>query len=92
MCTFDPDRLEDLPRLRPDHLAHVDRHRSVIAFGGVIGGSSRPPTGICYVLDVAEPTAAQSFADQDPYAPVYRDVRVEPFSQRLPAPEPQEAS
>lgn len=85
-CRFDPARTEEMAVLRPRHLAYIEGHRPSIAFGGLIGDASAVPVGICYILDVADLSHARSFADEDPYAPIYRSVDVEPFAQRLPEP------
>ena len=90
LCTIDAAALDHLAVHRQRHLDHVEAHRHLVAFGGVVGEPAGAPEAICYVLDVADRAQAAAFVAADPYAPHYASVRIEAFTQRLPEPDSQE--
>ena len=90
LCTIDASARDRLGTHRQRHLDHVEAHRHLVAFGGVVGESAEAPEAICYVLDVADRDQAATFVAADPYSPFYASVRIDAFSQRLPEPVSQE--
>jgi uncharacterized protein YciI len=88
IAALDPADAARIAEARPHHLAHVQAHRDAIAFGGVVGPPGELPHEVCYVLDMASETDARRFVDDDPYLPHYTSVRIDPFGQRLPEPDP----
>ena len=62
---------------RPDHLAYLEETGVVQKAGPFLDGAGQP-CGSLIVLDVADMAAAQSWADNDPYAKagLFRDVQI----------------
>ncbi|KIC49760.1 YciI family protein [Tateyamaria sp. ANG-S1] len=67
---------------RPAHLEYLDSTGVVKQAGPFLDGEGNP-CGSLIVLDVADMEAAQSWADNDPYAKagLFRDVQIKAWKQ-----------
>ena len=75
-----PIRMEN----RPDHLAYLDS-TGVVQKAGPFLNEAGEPCGSLIILDVADLAAAQTWADNDPYAKagLFRDVQITAWKQVL---------
>ena len=75
-----PIRMEN----RPDHLAYLDS-TGVVQKAGPFLNEAGEPCGSLIILDVADLAAAQTWAENDPYAKagLFRDVQITAWKQVL---------
>ncbi len=87
LCTDKADHQHVRAENRPAHLAYLEAHASQIILAGPLpneDGSGM--TGSLLVLDFADRTAAEAFAEGDPYsqAGLFESVSIKPFRKVLP--------
>lgn len=63
-----PNALETRIENRAAHLAYLETHADIVAQAGPLLNDGGDMTGSLIILDVPDMTAAQDFADHDPYA------------------------
>ena len=66
--THDPAKGELRLRIRPDHLAYLDRHMDLLlAAGMTLSDDGDTPTGSFYILDLDERSEVERFMAAEPY-------------------------
>jgi uncharacterized protein YciI len=77
--TLDPEQVDLRVRVRPEHLAYLDRHmRLLLAAGMTLSQDGATPTGSFYMLDAEELSIVNAFMADEPYfrAGILTDIRV----------------
>lgn len=70
--------------LRPLHRDYIKSHLDIISFGGLVVDEKANPTTVCICLGVETAVKAREFIQNDPYAPLYRDIQISAFRQMIP--------
>lgn len=83
-CEFDPERIDELPRLRAAHLQHVLAHRDRIEFGGLVGVEGDPPEALVLFMRAGSAADVEAVVRADPYSSVWRTAVVREFQRRVP--------
>lgn len=81
VCTDKPGAVEVRKDNRPRHLRFLERHSDQLVYAGpLIGEDGDTPAGSLIILDVPDRTAAEAFAQQDPYAEagLFQSVCIKP--------------
>lgn len=77
--THDPGEVDLRLRVRPEHLAYLDRNmRLLLAAGMTLSDDGATPTGSFYILDVENRSDVDAFMVDEPYrrAGILIDIRV----------------
>ncbi|MCH9824973.1 MULTISPECIES: YciI family protein [Lentibacter] len=80
ICTDKKGGLDTRKANRDAHLAYI-AETGVVAMAGPLLDEAGEMAGSLVILDVADASAAQSWADNDPYAKagLFSDVRIQPW-------------
>lgn len=80
ICTDEQGGLDTRKANRDAHLAYI-ADTGVVAMAGPLLDDTGEMAGSLVILDVADAAAAQSWADNDPYAKagLFSDVRIQPW-------------
>ncbi|WP_044558524.1 YciI family protein [Azospirillum sp. B4] len=80
-CTDKPGHLDLRLATRPRHLEYLDTQVDHIVVAGPLLDVEGKPTGSLLVVEFPDETAAQAFADADPYtqAGLFESVTIKPF-------------
>ncbi len=74
-------------KVRPAHLAYLEKHRPrILAAGPMLTEDGKTPTGSLLILDFKDLAAARAFAAGDPYnaAGLFESVTIRPWRQVFP--------
>lgn len=90
LCTLAADADETRRRFRAEHLEFIRAERSAILFGGPLLDDAGRPETMLLVLEAPDRAAAEAWIAREPYRRhgVFATVRVQPWAQVLPEPEP----
>ncbi len=85
-CTDKPGQPELRQTNRPDHLDYLSEHDERIVAAGPTLGDDDAPNGSVLIMEFDDLTAAQAFADGDPYskAGVFESVTIRPWKKVFP--------
>jgi uncharacterized protein YciI len=80
-CRDKPGALPLRQANRPDHLAYLEAAGAALCLAGPLLDGEGQPIGSLLLIDVADRTAAEAFADDDPYAKagVFAEVTITAF-------------
>jgi len=89
ICTDRPGSLELRLRVRPDHLAHLEKLGSSLKAAGPFTDPQGSPNGSLVIIEAANATDAKVIADSDPYAKagLFQSVEIKPWKWALKNPE-----
>jgi len=83
ICTIDQKKLPTLLKSRESHLRYIAQNEKNISFAGIVETEADPYQQIVYFLDVNF-EMAQSFIQNDPYFNCFEEVKLLPFSKKIP--------
>ena len=87
ICIDKADSGEIRKSTRPAHVDYLEKHRpQILVAGPMLAEDGETPTGSLLILDLADLTAAKTFADGDPYtqAGLFESVTITPWRQVFP--------
>jgi len=82
ICHDKPDSVDLRLATRPDHLAYISENRhGVLKLGGPLLNDAEKPVGSLMIIETENLSAAQRFADDDPYAKadLFESVEIKPY-------------
>lgn len=86
-CLDKKDGLALRLQTRPTHLEYLDGHKGRIVFGGpLLDDAGEKPIGSLLIVDLPDQVAAQTFANNDPYAKagLFQSVTIRPVKKVFP--------
>ncbi len=85
-CIDKPGQPELRQANRPDHIDYLGQHTGQIVAAGPTLGDADAPNGSVLIMEFNDLTAAQAFADGDPYskAGVFESVSIAPWKKVFP--------
>lgn len=84
-CTFKSNiNMETLSEIRSLHQKYIMRYKNRIIYGGIILNDDGRPRVIHIFMEADDKETAQKIIENDPNFPLYQDVQVEKFIQRIP--------
>ncbi len=89
ICTDKPASLELRMRVRPDHLAFLERLGSNLKAAGPFIDDDGKPTGSLVIIKADDMSAAKAIASDDPYAiaGLFSSVEIKPWKWLIKNPE-----
>ncbi len=89
ICTDKPNSLDIRTKVRPDHLAFLEKLGSNMKAAGPFVGDDDKPTGSLVIISADDKTQAQIIAAQDPYAVagLFASVDIKPWKWLIKNPE-----
>lgn len=91
ICRDKPNCLQTRLDTRADHLAYLTtlNEKGILKIAGPMLGDDDKPCGSLIIVDVADLSAAQEIASNDPYqaAGLFQEVEIKPYNWVLNAPE-----
>jgi len=81
ICHDKPGAVATRMAARPDHLAYLKESGVKLWLGGPMLNEKEEPVGSVLIIDAVSETAAQAFADGDPYANagLFESVEIRPY-------------
>lgn len=82
ICTDKPNHLQVRLDNRPAHVEHLQSLGADLKGAGPFLGADDKPNGSLVIIDVADRTTAQAFAEADPYAKagLFETVEIRPWN------------
>lgn len=89
ICTDKPDSLDLRMKVRPDHLAFLEKLGSNMKAAGPFVGDDDKPTGSLVIINADDKAHAHAIASQDPYAAagLFASVEIKPWKWLIKNPE-----
>jgi len=84
LCYFKTEAEAERMSLKEQHQRYIGQNSSRIVFGGLVPEMAESAGGVCIFIRAQNPSEVSSFLRKDPYYPLYRQVRIEAFIQRIP--------
>lgn len=71
-------------KLRNEHRGYVYGFMDKIRYGGLKLDDEGYPVGIAFYIELESVESAMDFIKHDPYAPLYAEVDIKQFDQKIP--------